>query len=83
MAMLARRIACVCALVAFALALVIGLQTGNSFATTVLRALGALAGTFVLGWIIGLMMERVVDENLAAQEEKLKELPAESTANDR
>lgn len=81
--MLARRIACVVALVAFALALVSGLEAGNSFSTTVLRALGALAGTFVLGWIIGMMIERVVDENLSTQEEKLKELPAESTANDR
>ena len=52
--MLTRRIAAVLALIAFSFTLVIGgLQTDNSFSTTVLRALAAMGGTFVLGLIAG------------------------------
>lgn len=82
--MLTRRIAAVLALIAFSFTLVIGgVQAGNSFATTVLRALAAMAATFVLGLVAGAMLNRMVEENVAVQEKKLKELSAESTANDR
>lgn len=82
--MLTRRIAAALALIAFSFTLVIGaVQAGNSFGTIVLRALAAMAATFVLGLITGAMLNRMVEENVAVQEKKLKELSAESTANDR
>ncbi len=82
--MLTRRIAAVLALIAFSFTLVIGgLQTDNSFSTTVLRALAAMGGTFVLGLIAGAMFDRMLEENIAVQEKKFKEFPAESTVNDR
>jgi hypothetical protein len=62
-----QRIAAVLALLAFAVCLVIGgLQTGNSFGTTVTRALGAMVVTLVIGLLIGAMAQRMLDENLNA-----------------
>jgi hypothetical protein len=74
------RLAAILALLAFAFCLVVGgLQTGNTFTTTVSRALGAMAGTFVIGLILGAMAQRMIDENLkpltkepAEPEKKLK-----------
>ena len=68
-----QRIAAMLALVAFALCLVAGaLGAGNTFATTVTRALGAMAVTFVIGLALGVMAQRMLDENVRGHEEELK-----------
>ena len=65
---MSQRIAAVLALLAFVVCLVIGgLQTGNSFGTTVTRALGAMLVTLIIGLIIGAMAQRMLDENLRAE----------------
>ncbi len=74
------RLAAILSLIAFAVCLFTGgWQAGNTFSTTVLRSLGALAGTFAVGLIIGHMAKKMLDENLdggaAAQVEKTKVNP--------
>ena len=61
-----RRLAATLSLIVFALCLAIGWQTGNPFGTTVMRALGAMAGTFVIGLVIGVMAEVMLKESVAA-----------------
>ena len=54
-------------LVVFALCLVVGgLQAGNPFGTTVLRALAAMGGTFVVGLVVGVMADVMLKESVAA-----------------
>ena len=61
------RLAAAMSLVVFALCLVIGaVQAGNPFGTTVLRALAAMAGTFVVGLVVGLMADVMLKESVAA-----------------
>ena len=67
-----RRFAAVCALVVFALCLVLGMRAQNTFSTTVSRAMLAMAGTFVVGLVLGSVAQRMLDENLKAEEERLK-----------
>jgi len=73
------RLAAILALLAFAFCLIVGgLETGNTFTTTVSRALAAMAGTFVIGLVLGSMGQKMIDENLKpltkepAEPEKLK-----------
>ncbi len=76
-------------LVVFALCLLVGgVQAGNPFGTTVLRALAAMAGTFVVGLVVGLMAEIMLKEsvatpNSAGDGEKLKNSEGNSTRADR
>jgi NhaP-type Na+/H+ or K+/H+ antiporter len=79
----ARRLAGCCALVVFAFCLIQGLAAHNSFSTTVMRALLAMLGTFVLGLIIGWVAERMLDENLKAEETKLAKKQSEGVVDDR
>jgi drug/metabolite transporter superfamily protein YnfA len=59
------RLAAILALLVFAVCLVVGgLETGNTFSTTVGRALAAMGGTFVIGLIVGSMAQRMINENL-------------------
>jgi L-asparagine transporter-like permease len=59
------RLAAILALLVFAVCLVVGgIQTGNPFSTTVARALAGMGGTFVVGWVIGTMAQKMLDENL-------------------
>ena len=67
-----RRLAAVCALVVFAFCLVLGIRADNTFSTTVTRALVAMAGTFAIGLLAGVMAQKMLDENLRAEEQKLK-----------
>ena len=78
-----QRIASSMALVAFAVCLVGGLQAGNTFTTTVTRALVAMIGTLVVGLVIGAMGQRMLEENLGAEEKKLRKNEAESAGSDR
>ncbi len=67
-----RRIAACLSLLAFAACLIVGAAAGNSFSTAVGRALLAMAGTFVIGLIVGAMGEKMIDENVRGEEEKLR-----------
>ena len=77
-----RRFAAVSALVVFSLCLLLGMRAENTFSTTVSRALVAMAGTFVVGLVLGSIAQRMLDENLKSEEEKLKSR-TEVTVDDR
>jgi hypothetical protein len=67
------RMAATMSLLVFSVCLVIGgLQTGNTFTTCVTRALVAMAGTFVIGLVIGAMGQKMLDENVKRGEKKEK-----------
>jgi NhaP-type Na+/H+ or K+/H+ antiporter len=84
---MAQRIAAASALLVFAVAILLGLQAQNSFSTTISRALLAMATTFAIGLVIGLMAQKMSEEklrqNLSAAEKKSEESPRETGANDR
>ncbi len=75
--------AAVLSLLVFAVCVLIGVQADNTFSTTVARALVAMAGTFVIGLTLGVMAQKMLDENLKREEEKLKNSELKSAANDR
>lgn len=83
------RLAAILSLIVFALCLVIGgLEAGNPFGTTVLRALAAMGGTFVIGLILGVMAEIMLKESVgtptsAPDGGKLKNSEANSSQGDR
>jgi len=67
------RIAAVAALLAFVVCLVVGgVQAYNTFTTTVVRALVAMLVTLVIGLVLGSMAQKMLEENLKSQEEKLR-----------
>ena len=79
-----QRLAAVLALIAFAVCLVVGgIQAGNPFTTTVMRALAAMVGTFVIGLIVGYMGQKMIDENLKAAKETLSDLGTKPEQSDR
>lgn len=65
-----RRIAVAVALLAFAVCLVCGMSAGNSFAETVRRALIAMFATLVIALVAAGMGQRMLNENLRAEEKK-------------
>lgn len=66
------RIAGILALVAFAMTAFIGaVEADNSFATTIGRALLAMLGTYVIGYLVGMAADRMLAENLSKLEERL------------
>ncbi len=68
-----QRLAASLALIVFAVCLLVGgVQAGNSFATTVIRALAAMAGTYVVAAGVGWMAQRMLDEQLRDMEKKLR-----------
>jgi hypothetical protein len=82
--MMTTRIAAVFALIVFTVCMVIGgLQAGNPFVTTVSRALVAMAGTYIIGLIIGTMARKMLEENLKVEEEKLRNTGTEEAHADR
>jgi len=78
-----KRFAAAMSLIVFAVCLVVGMQSTNSFGTTIQRALLAMAGTLVIGTVIGAMAQKMLDENVKQQEEKLKNDSTEIQASDR
>lgn len=79
-----RRIAASLALIAFVICLLIGrLEADNTFATTVGRALVAMAGTFVIGLVLGVMAQKMIEENLKREAEKFKNSQVETPADGR
>lgn len=79
-----QRIAAILALIVFMTCLFIGVfEASNSFSTTVLRALGAMVVTLVIGLILGWMGQKMLDENVKVEEEKLKKVSTNHELNDR
>jgi hypothetical protein len=79
---MAKRMAGVLSIVVFAFCLLLGLRAGNPFSTIVSRALVGMAGTYVVGLILGAVAQRMVDENVRDEERKLRN-PSGSAASDR
>ena len=79
---MAKRMAGVLSIVVFAFCLLLGLRAGNPFSTIVSRALIGMAGTYVVGLVLGAVAQRMLDENLRDEERKLSN-PSGSAASDR
>ncbi len=62
-----RRIAATMSLLAFAFCLIVGMHAGNPMTTTLWRALVAMAGTLIVGGVVGMMAQRMLDENVRAR----------------
>jgi len=60
--MLTRLSAAIVGLLAFAGCIIVGLLANNPFETTLLRALGGLAGGMLLGLAVGWLAQRLVEE---------------------
>lgn len=69
---MAKRMAGVLSVVVFAFCLLLGLRAGNPFSTIVSRALVGMAGTYVVGLVLGAVAQRMVDENMRDEERKLR-----------
>ena len=67
-----QRIAAALAMVVFAVCLLAGINAGNPFSTVISRAMLAMLVTLVIGLILGAMAQKMLDENLRTEEEKLK-----------
>jgi uncharacterized membrane protein len=81
---MASRIAAILALIAFVTCLVIGaFEASNSFSTTVLRALVAMVITLLIGLVLGAMAQKMLDENMQPEEEKLKKVSTPVESSDR
>jgi hypothetical protein len=70
-------------MIVFAFCVVQGMLAHNSFSTTVSRALLAMVVTFGVGLAIGWAADRMLDENLKAEETKLREQGEGVSANTR
>lgn len=78
------RIAASMALLAFSLCLIVGgLEAENTFATTVSRALAAMAGTLVIGLILGAMGRKMLEENLKSGEKSKNDSTPRPKATDK
>jgi len=72
------------AFLVFTVCLVVGgLGADNTFATTVERALAAMAVTLVIGLVVGAMARKMLEENVKSQEEKIKKSWGTPTQGDR
>jgi NhaP-type Na+/H+ or K+/H+ antiporter len=78
-----RRMAVSVALVAFAICILVGMQAENSFSTTVMRALLAMAVTLVIGLVVGAIGNRMLEENLEPPKKNLEIPEAKDGATDR
>jgi NhaP-type Na+/H+ or K+/H+ antiporter len=79
---MAQRLAAVAALIVFSVCLLIGgFGAGNPFITAVERALVAMAATLGLGLIVGWMAQKMLDENIEAQQEHDKTAAAGALAS--
>ena len=78
------RLAASIALLVFAACLYVGgVHAGNPFGTTVLRALLAMAGTYLIGLIVGAMGQKMIEENVKAAQKKLLDSRTEAGRQDR
>jgi putative Mn2+ efflux pump MntP len=60
-----RTMAAIAALLAFAVCLAAGIVSDNPLSTTLSRALVAMAGTMVVGLVVGWMAQKMLDEHVA------------------
>src|SRR3954465_5947120 len=67
-ASLPRRIAAAMSLIAFAVCLGAGLEADNPLGTILARSLVAMAGTLVVGLVVGAMAQKMLDEHLASRQ---------------
>jgi uncharacterized membrane-anchored protein YhcB (DUF1043 family) len=78
------RMAAVTALLAFVVCLIVGgLGADNTFATTVERALAAMAATLVIGLIVGAMARKMLEENVQSQAQTIKKNWSKPPGDDR
>jgi uncharacterized membrane protein YfcA len=77
------RIAVAMSLLAFALCLVMGILAENAFGTVVLRALGAMVVTLVIGMVLGAMGQKMIEENLRPPEKNKEISESKSATSDR
>ena len=78
------RLAATLALLSFAACLYVGgVHAGNPFGTTVQRALLAMAGTYVIGLIVGAMGQKMIEENIKGTQKKLLDSRTEAGRQDR
>src|SRR4051794_40589871 len=75
-----RRMASAMSLLVFAVCLVAGIEADNPLATTLSRALVAMAGTMVMALIVGAMGQKMLDEHVASQRAKAVAAAGESSA---
>ena len=75
---MSRRIAAAMSLIAFAVCLVAGIEADNPLGTILARSLVAMAGTLVIGLVVGAMAQKMLDEHLATTHR-----PAESRQPER
>jgi hypothetical protein len=80
---MAQRIAAALAMIVFAVCLLAGINAGNPFTTVVTRAMLAMLVTLVIGLILGAMAQKMLDENLRIEQEKLKNDSVNSSESDR
>jgi NhaP-type Na+/H+ or K+/H+ antiporter len=78
-----RRLAAAVALIVFAVCLLCGMQAGNTFAETVMRALEAMLATLVIGLVVGVMAQKMLEENAKDMEKNLEILPVKTEPKDR
>jgi len=72
-----RLIASSIALIAFVIALVMGIVAGNHATHTLLNAIGALAACYVLGLIVAAVAQRAIDEHIESYQ-RAHPLPEEN-----
>jgi hypothetical protein len=78
------KLASILSLLAFAVCLYAGgVHAGNPFGITVQRALLAMAGTYVIGLIVGTMGQKMIEENVRAAQKKLLDSRTEAGRQDR
>jgi len=77
------RVAAAMSLIAFSLCLVMGTLAGNAFSTVVLRAMGAMLATLVVGLVLGAMGQKMIQENVNSPEKNLENSESNSTPRDR
>jgi hypothetical protein len=78
-----RRLAATASLIVFAICLLTGIQAENSIGTSIQRGLVAMFGTLIVGLVVGTMAQKMLDENVQAQEEKVKNNSTQNGASDR
>jgi NhaP-type Na+/H+ or K+/H+ antiporter len=78
-----RRMAVAVAMVVFAVCLVAGLEADNTFAETVRRALIGMFATLVIGLVVGVMGQKMLEENVKQSVEKSDFPEANPEADDR
>jgi hypothetical protein len=78
------KLASILSLLAFAACLYAGgVHAGNPFGATVQRALLAMAGTYVIGLVIGSMAQKMIEENIKGAQKKLLDSRTEAGTRDR